>query len=626
MEIFVLHILKLNILAAVIILLVKTAALLLKDRVSVRWKYFIWLLVAGSLLIPVRFSTDISMVDLQVKKYRTENSDIGSEPQTTTEPDTGMTAGEQRPAKIQSEQSSGQKAYILYETGTWTKTAAGIFMLIWLVVAALKLTGQLLAYHISVKKLERMSLPVSDPVSLKMYREVCGDKRIRRKPQLRQNAGITTPLLAGLFHTKLYLPAVGYSAEERKLIFCHELTHYCHRDLWYKFLLRTCATVYWFNPFLLLMLGEAEKDIENLCDGAVVRGADLSEHQLYRKLLLKTVAMENRVSYVSVGLNDSGMIFKDRIRYMLNIKKLKRGFLPGILLAVLLAGGNLAFSVSAGTENAGTEQKAVSEEKNLGAEKENPTDMPFSDNVVKMQKISGVPDMYTGASMRTGLINKETGADEKTEISGEKSADNAYENLKAESINAESEPPAPAGESAESVNPADDESADAESGQTDQGNISADGDSDSGEGDCSETGTGDETQDDPFPGNISYDSGFSNASGVASIVVPGEGDTESRVLQDNGNGIYSDENGFTYRYQGDGNWTDSEGNSYRTWNDEDYNSGTYLEQHELQGSSGSVSVKQTTNGEYYYRDADGVGYIDNGDGTWTDENGNTYTE
>ena len=109
-------------------------------------------------------------------------------------------------------------------------------------------------------------------------------------------------------------------------------------------------------------------------------------------------------------------------------------------------------------------------------------------------------------------------------------------------------------------------------------------------------------------------------------MVPGEGDTESRVLQDNGNGIYSDENGFTYRYQGDGNWTDSEGNSYRTWNDEDYNSGTYLEQHELQGSSGSVSVKQTTNGEYYYRDADGVGYIDNGDGTWTDENGNTYTE
>ena len=51
-----------------------------------------------------------------------------------------------------------------------------------------------------------------------------------------------------------------------------------------------------------------------------------------------------------------------------------------------------------------------------------------------------------------------------------------------------------------------------------------------------------------------------------------------------------------------------------------------LEHHELQSSSGSVDVKQTTNGDYYYCDSDGVGYTDNGDGTWTDENGNTYTE
>ena len=39
-----------------------------------------------------------------------------------------------------------------------------------------------------------------------------------------------------------------------------------------------------------------------------------------------------------------------------------------------------------------------------------------------------------------------------------------------------------------------------------------------------------------------------------------------------------------------------------------------------------VDVKETTNGDYYYRDANGVGYTDNGDGTWTDENGNSYTE
>ena len=34
-------------------------------------------------------------------------------------------------------------------------------------------------------------------------------EKIRRIPELRQNAGLTTPLLAGLVHTKLYLPATG---------------------------------------------------------------------------------------------------------------------------------------------------------------------------------------------------------------------------------------------------------------------------------------------------------------------------------------------------------------------------------------------------------------------------------
>lgn len=64
----VLHILKLNIIAAVIILLVKLLAVPLKGRVSARWKYFIWLFVAVSLLIPARVPGSISLVDLQLKK------------------------------------------------------------------------------------------------------------------------------------------------------------------------------------------------------------------------------------------------------------------------------------------------------------------------------------------------------------------------------------------------------------------------------------------------------------------------------------------------------------------------------------------------------------------------------
>ena len=582
MEIFILHILKLNIIAAVIILLVKLLAILFKGQVSARWKYIIWLLIALSLCIPVRLPANLTLVDFKVQRSSQQDS------QKLKTTDHAVRSGEsQKITETVSSSNSNrkslteipkQKRTIMWESDKWMRSGAVIFCSVWMSVAVLKLAGELLAYYLSMRNLRRMSLPVNDPVSIQMYRDVCRKKCVRRVPELRQNAGLTTPLLAELFHTKLYLPATGYSAEERKLIFYHELTHYCHRDLWYKMLLRICASIYWFNPFLLIMLKEADKDIENLCDTAVVHGVNKKEHKLYRQLLLRTVAMENQIPYVTASLNDSGMVFKDRILYMVNMRKLRRGILPGILVTVLLAGGNLVFNVSAGTDTIPVRMEKSGPEKNVDSEEKTVPDYaPFSETI-DMQKIAATQsetglseDADTEASVNSGEnISSETNSDPVVESSGQ------------------------------------------ESETTDNGSGS---DSD-GSGSYYEN----------LPAGVPYTSGFSGSSGVGSIVASGEGDDESRVLYDNGDGTYSDDNGFRYSYQGDGNWADANGNSYRTWNDEDYNSGTQLGQRELQGSNGTVDVKETTNGDYYYRDANGVGYTDNGDGTWTDENGNSYTE
>ena len=62
-------------------------------------------------------------------------------------------------------------------------------------------------------------------------------------------------------------------------------------------------------------------------------------------------------------------------------------------------------------------------------------------------------------------------------------------------------------------------------------------------------------------------------------------------------------------------------------NDDTHYMGAELEQHTLTDADGnSVTVTQTTNGDYYFRDDNGTGFTDNGDGTWSDENGNNYTE
>ena len=83
--------------------------------------------------------------------------------------------------------------------------------------------------------------------------------------------------------------------------------------------------------------------------------------------------------------------------------------------------------------------------------------------------------------------------------------------------------------------------------------------------------------------------------------------------------------------QDDGRWsfhyTDENGNTYTALNDDTHHLGHTLEQHDLQDADGNtVTVTETTNGDYYFQDENGTGFTDNGDGTWSDENGNSYTE
>ena len=470
--------------------------------------------------------------------------------------------------------------------------AAKIFMIVWLAGAVIKLLAEICAYCFSMRSLKRMSLPVNDLMKWKMYRDVCEQKGIRRRPELMQNAGLSTPLLAGLFRTKLYLPAVSYSAKELKLVYHHELTHYLHRDLWYKMLLRICASVYWFNPALLFMLWEADKDIENLCDAEVVRVCSRAERKLYRKLLLRTVAIDDQVPYVTASLNDSSMVFKDRILYMLNMKKLRKNVLPGVILAMVLVGGNLAFGFSgetiSGAQN--TQQQAQKDGDSSGqdsgedAKKRELVDMVASHGTSDEQQLAGKGDKLENSN-----------SDGLAENSGQGDVADQEGNQDQTGVNSSDETE----ENSDGQNPDPDNSG-------------------GGYSDTDNNGT---------PGDDTTNKTVINTS---SLTLRGSGGSTfeiERVLYSDYSVEYRGYDGVGYTDNGNESYTDDYGNTYPALNDSTHYLGTTLEQHTLTSSDGNtVTVTQTTNGDYYYRDDNGTGFSDNGDGTWTDENGNTYTE
>lgn len=612
---FALHVLKLNIISAVVIFLVLGLSVLLKNRFTARWKYVVWLAVAMSLLVPARLPSNFSLINFKVPGIESSgnekitakriisadadsanvnSSKVNSEDSSTADSkmqDTAVTGKAFTGAVLKDEVQSDSASASLSGRHI-VPLAAKIFMIVWLAGAVIKLLAEICAYCFSMRSLKRMSLPVNDLMKWKMYRDVCEQKGIRRRPELMQNAGLSTPLLAGLFRTKLYLPAVSYSAEELKLVYHHELTHYLRRDLWYKMLLRICASVYWFNPALLFMLWEADKDIENLCDAEVVRVCSRAERKLYRKLLLRTVAIDNQVPYVTASLNDSSMVFKDRILYMLNMKKLRKNVLPGVILAMVLVGGNLAFGFSgetiSGAQN--TQQQAQKDGDSSGqdsgedAKKRELVDMVASHGTSDEQQLAGKGDKLENSN-----------SDGLAENSGQGDVADQEGNQDQTGVNSSDE----TGENSDGQNPDPDNSG-------------------GGYSDTDNNGT---------PGDDTTNKTVINTS---SLTLRGSGGSTfeiERVLYSDYSVEYRGYDGVGYTDNGNESYTDDYGNTYPALNDSTHYLGTTLEQHTLTSSDGNtVTVTQTTNGDYYYRDDNGTGFSDNGDGTWTDENGNTYTE
>lgn len=358
------HILKLNLLAAAVITTGIFLSRLVRKSYSVRWKYWLWLAIAVLLLIPVDLSA-VSPVRVAVSP-----------------PQYGRSAGERSAVRLPGEQENGQdeavrlpgeqensqneavllsgkqgaaaaeevrrearlhqKTVVLSSRTVSLYGILELFAWFWPIGVVVLGLVRILRYRFSMRMLRRWSVPVSDEETRKLYRRVCRDLHVTRIPPLFVNARILTPVLAGLHSPGLYLTEESYEPEELEFIFRHELTHRKRRDLWYKLLLQAVTTIYWFNPALYWMKSEAEKDIENLCDRAVVASSAKEERMRYSRLLLRTAAFQNHIPYLAASLNDSTLVFKERIAYMSRVGTLREKMLPFVVLGAVLVAGNAA--------------------------------------------------------------------------------------------------------------------------------------------------------------------------------------------------------------------------------------------------------------------------------------------
>lgn len=324
--------------ASVSLVLLPLLALLprLRHRYAPRTCYFLWLLLALRLLLPVEVSRPVFTVATpsEVVVLPPARGAVGAQPapggetgRTQVGPDQGS-QGAGGPSVSPSAQMGAPQPLTLTALAAWVWLAVGAALLVW----------QVLGYWLARRALCRGAVPVQGEEA-DLLAEQC--RALGMGPvSLVRSEHTNTPVMLGLCKPVIVLPQGPMDREDLALVLRHELLHRKRWDVAYKGLMVLCTCVHWFNPLVWWLGREAGRNLELCCDDGVLQGGDAVARRRYGELLLRTA--EGRALPFSTRFGGGKGQLKQRLSNLFEKKRNSAALVGVVLAAALLAGGLVA--------------------------------------------------------------------------------------------------------------------------------------------------------------------------------------------------------------------------------------------------------------------------------------------
>jgi beta-lactamase regulating signal transducer with metallopeptidase domain len=284
---------------ALIVFAIKT---LLKNKISPKWQCILWLVLALRLVVPVFPQSNVSVFNAvpQVKNIEVSNKTIESTvPEATFHVTENMVKGDKSKAF-----SIGQ-SMINNVLSIWI--AGSIIMFIYMASI----------YFIYNQKLKRLKT-VEDLDIISVLNDCKRELDINAAIKVR--IGGETPLLKGIFRPEIILPD-GYTKQELKSVFIHELMHYKHKDVLWNIVSTLLLCAYWYNPIMWFSFSQFRKDMEIQCDYRVLEVHNNKRE--YASVLLKTALKKNNFLLGTTSMQNGEKHISKRIKYIAYFKKPK---------------------------------------------------------------------------------------------------------------------------------------------------------------------------------------------------------------------------------------------------------------------------------------------------------------
>lgn len=317
-------IIEITLTASVIITVLLLISPLLNKKYTAKWRYFVWIILAVRLVIPVNFTLPSPPVVIEPREMQTMFSPA---PAISTSAETAPSI-------------TGADANFAENTGAVTQhTVASleqIISILWLAGIILFISYQYISYALFKKSILRWSIPVRNKRIIEIRNQLLADMSIKKSIEIMTCKKISGPIMMGVRRPVILLPHEDFCIDDLKFILKHELIHYKRHDIRYKLFLMYANAVHWFNPLVYLMIREANKDIEISCDDEVVKNADISFREQYGEVILSAMHRGHaRKTVFSTFSYGSKKVMKKRLINILDMSKKRQGIVA-LCLVVLI--------------------------------------------------------------------------------------------------------------------------------------------------------------------------------------------------------------------------------------------------------------------------------------------------
>lgn len=295
-----------------LLLAIKT---LLKDKLSPRWQYAVWAVLALRILLPAYTGKYYVLLPLPLW---VETAKVMVEPHWAS-------------AYTNVYEATQVTSPIPWLTGAPVSLSDWLFLL-YVVGVVVTLLWYLLSW-LRLCLLLRQGTPV--PADVQEQIERIGKTYDCKTCRAIELPGLPSPMVCGVFRPVLALPE-GKELDDHVIL--HELLHLKYKDALQNVFWCFCRALHWCNPIVRLLLNRVGNDMESLCDQRVLERLRGEERRNYGISLL---AMANDKYPRAVGttsLSNGGKNIAQRIEAIVRFKRYPRGMaLASVCVVVVLA-------------------------------------------------------------------------------------------------------------------------------------------------------------------------------------------------------------------------------------------------------------------------------------------------